>query len=174
MKKIMILVVLIVSTINVYSQSNNDYNSSADIMIDGSRKIGLDCSYTIGNYCEKSIKLASDNPERTDSFSYGKIYIDNEDTLRMSIEKNSISLNDILFLFKDNKYSVLFDFHLSPDILDTLNLDENFTINKGNYNVKENENKSEIIITFDKVNYKQNALPEESIEEESNNNFNNK
>ncbi len=174
MKKMIILIVFIVLNIYGYSQSNNNNNNSVNVLIDGSRKIGLDCSYTIGNYCEKSIKLAQEENTRIDSFSYGKIFINNDDTLKMSIEKNTISLNDILYLFKDNKYSVLFDFHLSPDILDKLNLDKNFTINKGEYNVKENDNKSEIIIIFDKVNYKQSALPEESIEEESNNNFNNK
>jgi len=162
MKSALIYLMLLLS-FGINAQNKQNFNNSAYVEIDGSRRLGIDCSYTMGSYCEKSIKLISPDYSRKEKNTYGEFFIE-KDTLKLRLEKNTISLNDILYLFKDRKISFDSDFHLSLDILQKLNLNDDFIIKQGLYNVKDSNDKHYLVIVFNSIN---------PIQKETSKDFNN-
>ncbi len=136
---------------SVIGQINSNISSAVEVSFDDFMH-GFLCS-TPGDWCKDDIKIVSKTEEREPDLFYGKFFIDNNDSLKLSLYKNSLPVSKILQLFQDNKFRVDSILDLPAPVMEILGLDANHSqIQPGNYKISDTDNNKEIIINFGFIN----------------------
>ena len=140
----------------MYAQTNNTSNNT-EIEISSyepetnNRPQGVECGFG-GGFCSNNFSLIDPGETSNTNFTYGNFYIDEHDSLKLSIEKNTISLNTMVELFGENKFDVETQFHIPVEITNKLGI-EPMVVKNGFFNVHDSKDNNNLIIDFGEVVY---------------------